>query len=165
MMNAILKLRKPLSADTRKLINTTTIALSLAFAYSLFTHILIPATHSVYPVILYRTGEQATQKNDYVKFQLIDAYLPEGKAWLVKRLGCVAGQYLSRTGNQFYCDGEQIAHAMLRDTNGKSLPQFSYTGIVPNGKAFAVGDPGNSYDSRYWGFISISDTEKLIPLI
>lgn len=39
MMNAILKLRKPLSADTRKLINTTTIALSLAFAYSLFTHI------------------------------------------------------------------------------------------------------------------------------
>lgn len=70
MMNAILKLRKPLSADTRKLINTTTIALSLAFAYSLFTHILIPATHSVYPVILYRTGEQATQKNDYVKFHL-----------------------------------------------------------------------------------------------
>ncbi|MDZ6655616.1 hypothetical protein U4W18_21815 [Escherichia coli] len=53
MMNAILKLRKPLSADTRKLINTTTIALSLAFAYSLFTHILIPATHSVYPEVVY----------------------------------------------------------------------------------------------------------------
>lgn len=165
MMRAILKSRKRLSSDARRLINTTTIALSLAFAYSLFTHILIPATHSVNPRVLYRAGEQATQQNDYVKFQRIDDYLPDGKAWLVKRLGCVAGQYLSRTGNQFYCDGEQIAQVMLRDTNGKRLPEFTYTGTVPDGQAFAVGDTANSYDSRYWGFIRMSDTEKLIPLI
>lgn len=95
MMRATLKSRKRLSSDARRLINTTTIALSLAFAYSLFTHILIPATHSVNPRVLYRAGEQATQQNDYVKFQRTDDYLPDGKAWLVKRLGCVAGQYLS----------------------------------------------------------------------
>ncbi|EHD0299423.1 type IV secretory pathway protease TraF [Salmonella enterica subsp. enterica serovar Enteritidis] len=165
MMNIAIKRRKPLSAETKTLINTTTIAVCLALAYSLFTHILIPATHSVYPVILYRAGEPATHQNDYAKFHRQDDYLPDGEAWLVKRLGCIAGQYLSRQGNQFYCDGEQIAQVMLRDTNGNTLPVFSYTGVVPEGKAFAVGDTVNSYDSRYWGFISLADTEKLIPLI
>lgn len=165
MMGIANRTRKPMCADTRKLINTSTIALCLALAYSLFNHILIPATHSVYPRVLYRSGEAATTQNEYVKFFRRDSYLPEGEAWLVKRLGCVAGQYLLRDGNQFFCDGHQIAQAMQRDTNGNILPNFSYSGVVPEGLAFAVGDTANSYDSRYWGFISMSDTEKLIPLI
>lgn len=160
-----LTLRRPLSQDTRAYLNTATIALSLMLAYSLFTHILIPATHSVNPLVLFRSGDVATELNQYVRFYRKDTYLPGGEAHLVKRLGCMAGQYLQRQGNQFYCDGKEIAHAMTRDHKGHTLPVFRFTGIIPEGKAFAVGDTINSYDSRYWGFIDITATERLVPVI
>ncbi|HDV8304971.1 TPA: S26 family signal peptidase [Enterobacter hormaechei] len=156
--------RIQLSDESRAYLNTTTIALSLVLAYSLFTHILIPATHSVFPVVLFRTGHEATEQDQYVRFYLKDRYLPRGEANLVKRLGCIAGQYLQREGNQFYCDGVEIARAMAHDHKGNALPVFNFTGIIPEGKAFAVGDTINSYDSRYWGFIDIATTEKLIPV-
>lgn len=157
--------RKPLSQDTRAYLNTATIALSLTLAYSLFTRILIPATHSIYPLVLYRSGDVAAEQNQYVRFFRKDSYLPRGEAHLVKRLGCMAGQHLQRLGNQFYCDGKEIAHAMTHDQKGHSLPVFRFTGIIPEGKAFAVGDTINSYDSRYWGFIDIAATERLVPVI
>lgn len=153
-----------ISPETRRLMNMSIIALSLAGAYALLKSILIPATHSVHPHVLFRTGQAASLQDQYVSFLLNDDYLPGGSSHLVKRLGCIAGQYLMREANQFYCDGKQIALVMLRDSYGKSLPQFHYAGIIPEGKAFAVGDTINSYDSRYWGFISIADTERLVPI-
>lgn len=151
--------------DYRAFLNTATIVLCLLLAYSLFTHILIPATHSVYPLVLYRSGDTATNQDQYVTFSLNDSYLPGGKAQLVKRLGCISGQYLNRQGKQFYCNGKEIAQAELTDSKGHILSVFHYSGIIPEGKAFAVGDTINSYDSRYWGFIDISATEMLIPII
>ncbi|PXW50368.1 conjugal transfer pilin signal peptidase TrbI [Grimontella sp. AG753] len=156
--------RRPMPQDLRSYLNTVTVALCLVFAYSLFKHILIPATHSVYPLVLYRTGEIATEQGQYVMFQHKDAYLPRGEAYLVKRLGCISGQYLTREGNQFFCDGKDIAHAMNRDSKGQELTQFQFTGVIPQGKAFAVGDTSNSYDSRYWGFIDLTATERLKPI-
>ncbi|EJJ0671533.1 S26 family signal peptidase [Cronobacter sakazakii] len=164
MRYKILAAQYSLAPETRKLFHTTTIALCLAFAYSLFTHIMIPATHSVAPRVLFRTGAPASEINQYVTFERNDHYLPQGKAYLVKRLGCMPGQYLSRLGNQFFCDGKEIALAMTNDRDGHPLPQFRFTGIIPVGRAFAVGDTVNSYDSRYWGFISLKETEKLVPL-
>ncbi|MFS7223154.1 S26 family signal peptidase [Rahnella inusitata] len=162
-LTALLKFSRA-SQETKKLLHTTTLALTLAGAYTLFTHILVPATHSVHPLVLYRTGDVAAKQNQYVTFLRTDEYLPGGKAHLVKRLGCIGGQFLSKTSNQFYCDGTEIALAMLRDSNGKSLPQFSYTGVIPTDMAFAVGDTTDSYDSRYWGLLKISDTERLVPI-
>lgn len=156
---------KSLSQETRSYLNTATIALCLVLAYSLFTHILIPATHSVFPRVLLRSGDTGNERNQYILFFHKDSYLPNGEANLVKRLGCMAGQYLQRTGRQFYCDGKEIAQAMTHDQKGNVLPVFSYNGIIPEGKAFAVGDTVNSYDSRYWGFIDISITERLIPVL
>lgn len=164
-MKLLNRTRKPIAPESRHLMNVSLIALSLAGAYALLKSILIPATHSVNPHVLFRTGHSASKQDQYVTFLLKDDYLPGGSSHLVKRLGCIAGQYLMREANQFYCDGKQIALVMLRDSDGKSLPQFHYAGIIPVGKAFAVGDTINSYDSRYWGFISIADTERLVPLI
>jgi conjugal transfer pilin signal peptidase TrbI len=96
-----------------------------------------------------------------VLFEHLDTYLPEGETHLVKRLGCVEGQYLSRLNLQFYCDGKEIAIAHVQDSTGKSLPIFHFTGVIPAGKAFAVGDTDNSYDSRYWGFIETRNAQRL----
>lgn len=147
--------------EYRKFISVITISLCLAIGYSLFTRILIPATHSVHPVILFRTGEVGTQQNQYVIFFRKDDYLPHGQAHLIKRLGCMPGQNLSKNGLRFYCDGKEIALAQLLDSRGRDLPKFSYSGPIPSGKVFVVGDTLNSYDSRYWGFISLSETERL----
>lgn len=164
MLPRLISVRHNLLNDSRACLNTLMVLSCLILASILFKHILIPATHSVYPKVLYRTGDVAIAQDQYVTFLLKDNYLPGGESHLVKRLGCIAGQYLSRIGNQFYCDGKEIALAVRSDSNGKTLPVFNFTGIIPKGKAFAVGDTINSYDSRYWGFIDIAATEKLIPI-
>lgn len=150
--------------DTRNYINTLTVAGCLLLAFCTFKKILIPATHSVYPLVLYRTGETATLKDQYVLFALKDSYLPKGEAFLVKRLGCMEGERISQQGNDTYCNGKLIARAMTHDSKGTPLKKFTFSGVVPTGKAFAVGDTVNSYDSRYWGFIDISTTERLVPV-
>lgn len=133
----------------------------LAIGSTITSHILIPATHSVFPKLLWKTGDVPTTQDQYALFEHFDTYLPEGETHLVKRLGCMEGQYLNRLNYQFYCDGKEIAIAHAKDSMGKSLPLFHFTGVIPAGKAFAVGDTDNSYDSRYWGFIDINKAQRL----
>lgn len=147
--------------EQRKPLNILFIIFSLVIGSFITSHILIPATHSVFPKILWKTGKIPVVQNEYVLFEHVDTYLPEGETHLIKRLGCIGGQYLSRLNLQFYCDGKQIAIAYVKDSTGKVLPLFNFTGVIPAGKAFAVGDTDNSYDSRYWGFIDINKAQRL----
>ncbi|MBB6117748.1 conjugal transfer pilin signal peptidase TrbI [Rahnella inusitata] len=150
-----------MTSEQKKPLHILLIIFSLTIGSFITSHILIPATHSVFPRLLWKTGTTTTTQNEYVLFEHLDKYLPEGETHLVKRLGCVEGQYLSRLNLQFYCDGNEIAIAHMQDSTGKSLPIFNFTGVVPPGKAFAVGDTDNSYDSRYWGFIELSKAQRL----
>jgi len=153
-----------MTAYHKNAINVLSIMLCLGIGYFLMSHILIPATHSVTPKLLWRTGGIPSMQDEYMMFIRNDNYLPEGETHLVKRLGCIEGQFLSRVNRQFYCDGKEIAIAAVQDSTGKALPIFSYTGVIPPGKAFAVGDTDNSYDSRYWGFMDINTAERLTPI-
>jgi len=153
-----------MKTEDRKSLSTALLLICMLIGSYIVNHILIPATHSVSPKLLWRSGGIPKKQNDYMMFVLNDDYLPEGETHLVKRLGCIEGQYLKKLNRQFYCDGKEIAIAAVQDSTGKQLPVFSFTGVIPKGKAFAVGDTDNSYDSRYWGFMDISAAERLTPI-
>ncbi|HEN3670532.1 TPA: S26 family signal peptidase [Yersinia enterocolitica] len=149
----------------REYFNVMIIISIMFIIYSAFKYINIPLTSSVLPHAFIKTGVHPKQAGDYVIFTLEHPYLPHVKDQLTKRIGCIEGQRLERINQHFYCDGQLIAIALERDIQGATLPVFSFTGIIPAGKAFLVGDTPNSFDSRYWGLFDIQKTEKLIPII
>lgn len=70
----------------------------------------------------------------------------------VKKVACVSGETLSRSGRDFYCNGVFLGTAKQWDKHGNPAGLFGYEGVIPEGKYFAVGEHKDSYDSRYWGF-------------
>ncbi len=73
---------------------------------------------------------------------------------LIKRVGCVPGDRLTRNSQGEYLCGQRVLGRPLeRDSQGRQLPQFRFAGIVPEDSYFMVGDDPRSFDSRYFGFI------------
>lgn len=70
----------------------------------------------------------------------------------VKKVACVSGETLSRSGRDFYCNGVFLGTAKQWDKQGNPAGLFGYEGVIPEGKYFAMGEHKDSYDSRYWGF-------------
>lgn len=153
-----------LSHEKKKLMLLIVFAILALLITGIFPKIIVPQTHSVTPRLLWKTGIPGNALGDYILFEKQDTYLPNNQAYLVKKIGCLAGQRLSRIGRQFFCDKKELGSAFLSDSNGVALRQFYYDGLIPPGLAFAIGDSSGSYDSRYWGFIALDKTEKLTPV-
>lgn len=116
---------------------------------------------------------------DYVMFSLLkskpERALPaklvrmikeEGEDLQIKRVGCIAGEELKNIGNEFYCKNKLIAKAKEYSLGGEPLLKYNYSGIVPRGALFLVGDHIDSYDSRYFGFLKTKDVTAIVyPLI
>ncbi|MBQ4839847.1 S26 family signal peptidase [Pseudoalteromonas luteoviolacea] len=119
-------------------------------------------TPSVEPTLLYKKDGHAT-RGEYVHFRFKHDLISDDEVSLTKRIACVEGDILARTGTgHFYCNGEHLGHARQYATNGTELPVFEWdSAAVPTGKAFVIGDHLESFDSRYWGFIEISDAQRL----
>jgi conjugal transfer pilin signal peptidase TrbI len=66
---------------------------------------------------------------------------------IVKKVGCRAGEHLESQGSRFFCNTQPLCEAMA------GHDPFYFSGIIPEGKVFLIGDSPNSYDSRYFGFI------------
>ena len=86
---------------------------------------------------------------------------------IVKRVGCLAGDELLVKGKDYYCikkGGEGsifLGTAKERARNGMKVEQFNPCGEgnecrvkVPEGHIFVIGDHKDSYDSRYFGWVS-----------
>src|SRR5208337_3917647 len=119
------------------------------------------------------------KKGDYVMFSLLKSKpendLPaklvrmikaKGENSEIKKIGCVAGEELKNIGNEFYCKNKLIAKAKEYSLGGEKLKKFEFSGKVPEGNMFLVGDHVDSYDSRYFGFIKTKDIiATLCPLL
>jgi len=79
-------------------------------------------------------------------------YVPKGEK-IIKQVVCVPGQSFVTRGADYYCDGHRVAIAQNKDSKGKEIARFNFTGVVPKDNFFIVGDNPKSYDSRYFGFV------------
>ena len=116
---------------------------------------------------------------DYVMFSLLkskpESDLPpklvrmikdDGEDSEIKKIGCAAGEELKNIGNEFYCKNKLIAKAKEYSLGGERLKKFEFSGKIPEGNMFLVGDHVDSYDSRYFGFIKAKDIiATLYPLL
>jgi len=122
---------------------------------------------------------EKSKTGDYVMFSLLkskpESVLPtklvrmikdEGEDSQIKRIGCIAGEELKNIGNEFYCKNKLIAKAKEYSLGGERLKKFEFSGQIPEGDIFLVGDHVDSYDSRYFGFIKAKDIiATLYPLL
>jgi signal peptidase I len=116
---------------------------------------------------------------DYVMFSLLKSKLErplpsklvtmikdEGEDSQIKKIGCAAGEELKNIGNEFYCKNKLIAKAKEYSLGGEKLNKFEFSGKIPEGDMFLVGDHVDSYDSRYFGFIKAKDIIAMVyPLL
>jgi conjugal transfer pilin signal peptidase TrbI len=116
---------------------------------------------------------------DYVMFSLLKSKqekdLPaklvkmiedDGEELQIKRIGCSAGEEINNIGNDYYCKKKFIARAKDYALGGERMKKFEFSGKIPEGNMFLVGDHLDSYDSRYFGFIKAKDIiAEVYPLL
>lgn len=89
----------------------------------------------------------------------------EGKApaaqKAIKRVACAPGDLLQEDGRDFRCGGWFIGRARELSHDGRPAPLFRFSGVIPEGKYFVMGDGADSYDSRYFGFVEAKDVLAL----
>jgi conjugal transfer pilin signal peptidase TrbI len=105
-------------------------------------------------------------KQDDLPAKLIKMIEDDGEELQIKRIGCSAGEEIKNIGNEYYCENELIARAKDYSLGGERMKKFEFTGKIPEGNMFLVGDHVDSYDSRYFGFIKAEDIiATLYPLL
>jgi len=143
-------------------------ALAIAALFSAATFVtssvtISPTPSDGYHVFLYRRSFGEIQQGDYVMFRtrtdLVDR-CREG-CYLIKRVVCTAGQRLRVRNREFFCDGVFLGRAKTRSKKGVPVQAFRYDGVIPEGMLFVMGCHPDSYDSRYFGFVRVSDVEAV----
>ena len=128
-------------------------------------------THRIF--FLVPAEREKIYSGDYLVFKakegeisFIRQGLNEKNDMLIKRVGCAPGELLTRNKNRAWlCERKNLGISLETDSQGRTLPQFQFAGIVPQDNYFMVGDDPRSFDSRYFGFIHGDDVlYQALPL-
>lgn len=71
-----------------------------------------------------------------------------------KEVKCQGGDNLSTQDRDYFCNNHHIGKARIADSKGAAVKQFVFNGVIPKDSYFVMGDNPNSFDSRYWGFLT-----------
>lgn len=100
------------------------------------------------------------EKGDIIVFK----YPEDPKRDFIKRIIATEGDMVESRDKKIYVNNAPVAEAYMQHTDstirpGGNDPRDNFGPlIVPKGKYFMMGDNRDqSYDSRYWGFVDLSD--------
>lgn len=148
-----------------KLIGALVIAASAwagAFAPS---KIMVTTTPSLSNRVFYKKAigpRDLPKKGDFVIVHTRSKYIGDGEPFdMTKRVACVPSEYLHVKGRRYFCDGEYLGEAKERSLKGEPLENFVFSGKVPGGRLFLMGDGRDSFDSRYLGFVKVDDVKAI----
>lgn len=131
---------------------------ALVFGGHLAAHRLsISLTDSVDATLLVR-NEAPLVKDDFVSFILFDERAPNGQARVMKRMICLPGDELRYDAKErvFFCNDVAVGYVKPKALDGTALEPFSWAGnTIPPGYAYVGGGHKDSYDSRYFGLVSL----------
>ena len=109
------------------------------------------------------------ERGDYVFFEDAELARKVGKPEhpnIFKRIRCDEGDTLTvDVGKRFFCNGEFLGAAKDFSRKGERMQYFSFSGKIPRGRMFVMGEHKDSYDSRYFGFVDKSRVRaRLYPI-
>ncbi len=73
---------------------------------------------------------------------------------LVKKVSCIEDEFLRVEDRKYYCGDRYLGVAKTHSLTGVPVKNFVFNGRIPRGFLFVMGTNKDSYDSRYFGFIS-----------
>lgn len=114
-------------------------------------------TDSVDAKLLVR-NEAPLVRDDFVSFFLFDGRAPNGQARVMKRMIGLPGDELRYEPQErmFYVNDVAVGYVKPKGLDGSSLAAFPWDGThIPNGFAYVGGGHKDSYDSRYFGLVSL----------
>jgi len=77
----------------------------------------------------------------------------------IKRVVANVGDSVCAVGEIVRINDRTVAHRALLDSEGRALPQWSGCRTLAANEVFLMGDTPDSFDSRYFGPVSVSDIE------
>lgn len=154
-----------MEASRKKLFWRVGIVCSLALCVALTQkHLVTAVSASVEPYLFYRS-EATPRPGDYVTFVLDNAFTQRAPFPVTKKLVCGPNDLLDKRGAQFWCNGIYLGDAKTTSMKGRTMPVFEWHGTVPEGKAFVMGEHIDSYDSRYFGFVDLTQMQRVVAII
>jgi len=125
-------------------------------------------------------SETVISKGDYVLFTLSDRPLvqkvlseslknePEAakvlqnrQLYFIKEVVCTQGDRFRNDGLDFYCNADHLGQAKTTSLNHSPLQHVTFNGTVPDNCLAVFGHSKDSFDSRYFGFITRREVRSI----
>lgn len=164
-----MKVLQPLLKNTASNTNLTTkkkffiVVLVVGAAFLFFTRSINWVVTPSIDATFLRYVDKPYERGDYVTFDLYHELANKGNGIEVtKKLICLPGDTLRiDNGVKFFCNGQFIGEAYTYSPDIEmELPVFSFQGVIPADKGFVTGNHPKSFDSRNWGFITLSQSQN-----
>lgn len=109
--------------------------------------------------------DAAVERGNFVRFTLSNPVLKKQNVDVTKEVTCISGDMLTTNvdARTHFCNSMYLGKAKEFTKENVPLPFFVFNGKIPEGSIFVSGTHMDSFDSRYWGFLDLSDS-SIIPL-